>query len=278
MADGYVGGWRRDREDWTAMQQWMQPEENILAMRGTYQEVSFDPRDLMQTAVIENQGQQGACQGHDLSSCLEWIHALQTGSMSVQLSRAYAYYETQRIDGIRGDNGSTISGGVKLAMSQGVPEESKWPYPSRYNNRRPGFFDDVLENAARYKIAESYKLTSYQSVRTWLGSGQGAISIGIRWGSGMSTPVLESFSAGGGGHAIALLCLSEREGSNGEPYVWMMNSWGARWGNKGWSEWSPDAIRQMMNHQFTVAIGMSDMPAVKPRTFDVDDWKTALEA
>jgi hypothetical protein len=94
----------------------------------------------------------------------------------------------------------------------------------------------------------------------------------------MSRAVVESFPGGGGGHAIALLSLSERKDNDGRPYVWMCNSWGANWGNNGWSEWAPKAIEQMCRHRYTVPIGVSDMPNAKPREFTLDDWKRKLKA
>jgi hypothetical protein len=92
-------------------------DEPVLAMRGSYEEVSIDPRQFMK---VENQGSVGSCQGHSISSCVEWCYAIATGGEKLQLSRAYGYYETQRLDGITGDRGSTIEGGVKLATQYGI--------------------------------------------------------------------------------------------------------------------------------------------------------------
>lgn len=249
---------------------------SLLAMAGTYEEIRLDPRELIK---VENQSNQGACQGHDLSSCLEWCGTIATGGKFVQLSRAMAYYETQRIDGIRGDNGSTISGGVKLALETGICEESLWKYPSSYNNARPADYQAVLTNAAQYKAGRAIKITTYDQYRIFLGSGQGGISNGIAWGNSMNRAVVESFSPGGGGHAIAALCLSERVDSKNRPYAWILNSWDVTFGSRehpGWMEWSPTAIEQMLSHQWTEMIGISDMPAQNPRKFGLDDWKKGL--
>lgn len=272
MTDGYIGGWLIDEEDLEYLAS-LPDDTPVLAMRG-YKEVTVDPRDVLK---IENQSSQGACQGHAISSVCEWCYILATGNPDLQLSRAMGYYETQRIDGINGDRGSTISGGVKLATNTGICEETLWPYPSRYDNDRPNAWNDVVANASQYKIQSSYRLKSYDAIRTFLGSGQGGVSIGISWGNSMSKSVVDSFKAGGGGHAIGLFSLSDRKDANGSPWVWMMNSWGSNWGNRGWSEWSPRAVDQMMVHRFTVAIGLSDMPGVAPREFDLDDWKKELK-
>jgi len=270
---GHIGGWLREQEDNEYLDS-LPSEAAVLAMRGTYNEVKVDPRAVMK---IENQGSVGSCQGHDLSSCVELCYYIATGDLTRQLSRAYAYYETQRIDGINGDRGSTISGGIKLATTKGIPEESLWKYTGRYENGRPSNWSEVEASAALHKIGQSYKMSTYDGVRTFLGSGQGGISIGISWGGEVDRPIVNSFSGtGGGGHAIALLGLSERADSSGRPYVWMLNSWGSNWGNKGWAEWSPAAIEQMLRHRYTACFGLSDMPNVKPREYTLDNLKKDL--
>lgn len=270
---GHIGGWLHDEEDVKYLDA-LPNESAVLAMRGTYDEVKVDPRAVMK---IENQGSVGSCQGHALSSCVELCYYIATGDLTRQLSRQYAYVETQRIDGISGDRGSTISGGIKLATSKGIPEESLWKYSGRYENRRPSNWSEIETNAAQHKIGQSYKMSSYDGVRTFLGSGQGGISIGISWSGEVDRPVVNSFSgAGGGGHAIALLALSERLDSSQRPFIWMLNSWGANWGNKGWAEWAPAAVEQMLRHRYTACFGLSDMPNVKPREYTLTDLKKDL--
>jgi hypothetical protein len=270
---GHIGGWIQEREDKNFLDS-LPGESAVLAMRGTYNEVKIDPRAVMH---IENQGQVGACQGHALSSVCELCYYIATGDVKLQLSRQYAYIETQRIDGISGDNGSTISGGIKLATTKGIPREELWKYPGRYDNRRPSNWSEIETDAANYRIGQSYQMTTYDGVRTFLGSGQGGISIGISWGSEVDRPIVESFSGrGSGGHAISLLALSDRSDSSGRPYVWMMNSWGQSWGQKGWAEWSPNAVESMLRNSATACFGMSDMPNVKPREYTLDNLKKDL--
>lgn len=273
MTDPRVGFWLHDDED-TEFLKSLPNESRVLAMRGTYSEVRVDPRKVMK---VENQGSVGSCQGHALSSVCELCYYIATGDLTRQLSRQYAYVETQRIDGISGDRGSTISGGIKLATTKGLPEESFWTYSGRYETRRPSNWLEVETNAAQHKIGQAYQMQTYDGVRTFLGSGQGGISIGISWGGEVDRAIVNSFSgAGGGGHAIALLALSERLDVSGRPYVWMLNSWGSNWGNGGWSEWAPNAVEQMLRHQYTAAFGLSDMPNVTPREYTLDDLKKDL--
>tara|TARA_R110000868_G_scaffold256598_1_gene513401 strand:- start:273 stop:1103 length:831 start_codon:yes stop_codon:yes gene_type:complete len=267
------GGWRIDLENFGALNR-LQGDKIVLAMRGQYKEVAFDPRQVMR---VEQQGQQGACAGHSLSSNTEWVHIIATGDPSLQLSRAMGYYETQRIDGINGDSGSTIEGGVQLATTVGICREQLWTYPSGYNNRRPADYSAVIADAAQFKIATTINLKSYDAIRTFLGSGQGGVHLGITWNSSVDRDVVESYSAsGGGGHSIGLYSLSDRKDSQGRPYCWMMNSWGASWQGDGWAEWSPRAIEQMLQARWSVFVGLSDMPGVRPRTYALEQLKKDL--
>lgn len=248
--------------------------DEIMALCGTYKEQTLDPRKLIR---IENQKSMSSCAGHSLSSNLEWIYCVATGGQTIQLSRMAGYILAQDLAGIRTDSGSMISDGVKVALTTGLPEESLWNYPASYNRTKPQ--NDWKQNAEKYKIARAIQIKSFDQWRTWLGSGVGSIHTGISWGSYMERAVVDNFSPGRGGHSVAALCLSERKDSNGDPYSFIANSWSESFGSReypGWQEWAPTAIKQMLQHQFTVFVGLSDMPAIKPRTFTFADMKNEV--
>lgn len=265
-------GYLIDKEDDTFLSS-LSGEEQVLSLMGTFKAVTLDPRELIR---VENQAQMGSCAGHSLSSNLEWIYCIQTGGEVIQLSRMQAYIMAQEIDNIRSDAGSTISAGTKLATTFGLAEESLWPYPSRYTRQRPDNWEQVKLSSAEHKITNAVRITSYDAWKTWLGAGLGGIHTGISWGSSMNRKVVESFSPGGGGHSVAGLCLSDRVDTNGDNYSWIKNSWSESFGHKGWQEWSPNAIRQMLRHRSTVFVGLSDMPAIKPREISLDQIKKKL--
>ena len=251
-------------------------ETNVLAMRGTYNEVRLDVRSL---AIVENQGGQGACAGHSLSSVMEWIYVVLHGEAKwFQLSRAMGYYEAQKLSNIRGDRGSTISAGVKLAIDTGLCREELWRYPRSYSPARPSDYSAVLADAKNYTVGSSTQITSYDGYRTFLGAGLGGIHQGIGWNSTVNRKLVDSYSSGGrdGGHSICALCLSTRVDSNGDPYAWILNSWANTWGQNGWAEWSPTAIKQMLRYQNTTFVGLSDMPNMQPREYTLDDMKNDL--
>lgn len=264
--------WEYSKED-TEFLDSLPGEDACMLMRGDYVEQSVDPRTIL---VVENQSSVGSCAGHSLSTNGEFIHWIVTGQ-TIQLSRAMAYYETQRIDGIRGDSGSTISGGIKLATSTGICREELWTYSGRYDNRRPSNYDAVLQDAANYKFGNAVRLKTYDGVRTWLGSGQGGIHTGLAWSSALGVAVVENYVAGRGGHSQAWISLSERKDRSGRPYVWVLGSYGKNFANKGWQEWSPSAIERSLQYSGTVLVGVSDMPNVQPREYTVQDWQEAIK-
>jgi hypothetical protein len=245
--------------------------DDVLQLVGSYEEQSLDPRQLIR---IESQLRMGSCAGHSLSSNLEWIYCIATRGQIVQLSRMAGYILAQDVSNIRTDSGSTVTAGVQVALQKGLPEEKFWPYPSSYNRTKPN--NDWQKNAEQYRIARAVEITSWEQWKTWLGSGQGGIHTGISWGNSMNRAVVDSFVPGGGGHSVAALCLSERKDAAGEPYSWIANSWSESFGNKGWQEWSPTAVRQMLRHQFTTFVGLSDMPAVKVRELSIEEWRKGL--
>jgi hypothetical protein len=245
--------------------------EDVLQLVDSYREQSLDPRQLIR---VESQGQMGSCAGHSLSSNLEWIYCIATQGKIVQLSRMAGYILAQEKDGITSDAGSTIGAGVKVAQEIGLPREEFWAYPRSYSRQKPA--NNWRDDAANHKIAKAVRITSFEQWQTWLGSGQGGIHTGISWGSSMNRAVVETFSAGGGGHSVAALCLSDRKDARGDRYSWIANSWSESFGSKGWQEWSPTAIKQMLQHRFTHFVGLSDMPNVKPREYTLETLKKDL--
>ena len=266
--------WAVDYEDWGYLDAIpdLPAEQRYLAQSEGTQ--TLDPRKVLKT---ENQGRMGSCRGHSGSTGVEWLRTLATREIGVQLSRMMMYVETQRIDGITSDRGSTIAGGVKLLESVGLCREELWPYPSRYTQQRPSNWQAILDNAAPHRIGRKSRMRSYEDCAAWAGTGQGYIDIGIPWRQEYSAPVVETYRGGGGGfHAVSLFTLSDRKDNRGRNYIWMLNSHGLSSGNQGWSEYSPAFIDGCFTHSGTVMIGISDLPHMEPRKFDLEQWQKGL--
>jgi len=236
-----------------------------------------DPRPIL---VTEDQGSMGSCQGHALSTCMEWCHYVATGGHYLQLSRLFAYLGTQKLDGIVGDNGSTISGGAKLAKNYGCCTEQLLPYPSPVQYPPGGYRslpDATWDQAQKFKLATAQVIEEESRVKTWLAAGAGLVEIGIAWGAAMtpnSKGIISSFRPGGGGHAVVIggyLPEAAVGVSNPDGFYYLLhNSWSKRWGMSGWAYVTPSAVRQMLESRFTVFVGLSDMLDVKPRTIDFE--------
>lgn len=257
----------------------LQDTSVAMAMRGGFEVPDeIDPRSFIR---VEDQRQIGSCQGNAITSVMEYLERVATSpamefdgestrtydklrayldSPGTQLSRWWAYRMTQERDGITGDNGSTIAGGVDMASEDGVPPESLCPYPSsgRYESGFVPSREASLE-APKRKIQSHTVLETYQQVFDYIATGQGAVTFGCSWGVEPVNGIINRFDAGGGGHANAFLGFSKRMDSKGRKFLWDCNSWGTQWGNGGWAEWSPDAVDAMLRHPYSVAVGCSDM-------------------
>lgn len=243
---------------------------------GTFAEPErVDTRPIL---ITEDQGSMGSCQGHALSTCMEWCHYVATGGEYKQLSRLFAYLGSQKQDNIVGDNGSTLHGGAKLATDYGVCAETIYPYPDpvRYPG---GGYRNIPETAWQAALVHKLKtvqwITEEPQVKTWLAAGAGLVEIGIAWGQAMTPDArgcITSFRAGGGGHAVVIggyVPDAAAGVASGEGYWYLLhNSWSRRWGMQGWAYVAPRAVRQMLEHRFTTFVGLSDMEAVKPRSVD----------
>ena len=161
----------------------------------------------------ENQGSIGSCQGHDLSSVLERLALV--NKKKVQLSEIFAYLGTQKIDGLIGsDDGSTISGGGKLATTVGVCLEELTGYPSSYpgSTARAKILSKAnYEAAAEYKAKSIWRCSEDQDETLDFIGGGGGLSFGIKWYSGLipKDRIVKKFSPGSnrilGGHAMCVL-------------------------------------------------------------------------
>ena len=219
--------------------------------------------DLTGVLPIEYQGGVPSCQGHDLSTCLEVCGYHQTGEMR-QLSRAYAYYGTQSIDGLLGQRGpgSTISGVVKLATKYGICPEEAWPYREVYDPNPPGGWDAVQKAAAPFKIRSHTQIRSYDDAKTFLGAKLGAITIGIIWNGYCAAAdgyIYDYREVGEEGHAVCVCGYLDEVDADGRKTLVIANSHGRRYGRNGFAFVKPRAFDRMIAGQFTVAFGLSDL-------------------
>ena len=253
VIDVQTGGWAYESEDRDALA----ASRRIIPYEAIPEATLPETIGRAAFVYVEDQSNQGSCQGNALSTGIECCRTVHGGTLS-QLSRQAAYVLSQKIDGISGDRGSTISAGIKLAMGDGICLESVWPYPSSYSARVPAGY----AAAAKYRIAGHSAVTSYDELLRHLTLG--TIHIGVMWSSGVDRgvanngAVLESWPAGGaGGHSIEAVGyrVTDYMGEplpGDQPYCEWVNSWSKRWGYDGRFLTSPRATEQMRTSKWAV--------------------------
>ncbi len=182
-------------------------------------------------------------------------------------------------DGIRGDNGSTINGGIKASQA----------YVARlialYRRLRSWrITQEMRQKAEKWKFARYTKLEDADAVFDWVGSGQG----GLDWGKVWPLPFVKgclvkglSRGARGGGHATAggtlikgktlkaLVPSLANEVTDDEWILQCMNSHSSSAQFRGFYFVTRQGCAEILAHPWTEAIGWSDMavPQVRPIDF-----------
>lgn len=200
--------------------------------------VDEDHSFVAQGLIVHN------CQGHALAQVFSICYFLATGRREA-FSRAAGYYLAQKRDGIRGDKGSTLSGGQWVATQHGMCLESDWPYPSRYNPGMP----PSAQNKFLFKLQTTKPFKDLESMLQWLDEGL-PIQIGLTWNNSCDQEVVDNYNGNsGGGHSTVFW----QRRANKNVVNW--NSWGRRWAGDGVHEWTPESIKRALASRWTVFIG-----------------------
>lgn len=249
-----INGWRTDLENFDALnsigddyRDWQD------AVAGLYSAPPVLNRRWLRT---ENQGQQGSCQGQASCEVGEVCFSIANAGKVTQFSAQWAYIESQRNDGLIGqDQGSTLYGGAKVLQQLGCCPENVWPYTGKYHLESPQGRKACLTAAAPFKVKTVVRLRSYQQIFDWLAGGLGSVWVGRRVGWN-------------GGHATHLAGYTARKDAKGRNFLDEHNSWGATWGDQGWKERSPDEVTSWFSDRYTVVLGASDMSSLAVRPVD----------
>jgi len=260
---GIKWGWRDDLEN----REELHRTASAMPMLGDVEIPDVvDPREVMVATgwLPRNQGNEGSCAGNSLATNVEFCYCVATNGIWHRFSSDFLYYYAQKLDGITGDNGSTIDGGVRTVKGHGPVTEELYLSTGRYDPRP--FTRDMLQNGSIHKLFHHVLITTYEEARQWLGSGLGAIHTGQSWKRSLNSDVVDSYSGASiGGHSVAIVGYSDRKDTNGDQYLIMANSWGTEFGNQGFAEWSPTCVNQILQSRNTEWVGLSDMYEMTPR-------------
>lgn len=206
----------------------------------------------------EHQRNMSSCQGNGLTTMIENLVWMATGRI-FQLSRMFAYIRTQMKDGIRDDSGSSLTGGIWVAMNEGLPLEKYHPYPPSYTRNIPR---EAEEHAPNCKLVEAKRLPTYEAIVDWLRQPNTSCYAGMGWNGNMGFQAMkgrkrvETFRPSGrGGHAIAFPQIVPETFDESEPDIDLHNSHGEGWGDGGCAAVSPRAIREMLDEPRTRMFG-----------------------
>jgi C1A family cysteine protease len=186
---------------------------------------------------VLDQGELGSCTANAIANAFRFDEMKQKVAKPLAPSRLFIYYNERSMEGtVQSDSGAQIRDGIKSIAKLGVCPESEWPYDIAKFTRKPP--------AKAYKDALKHQALSYQRVVQTLGQMKGCLAAGYPFVFGFS--VYESFESQAvakngvvpmpgpkekslGGHAVLAVGYDDAKQN-----VTVMNSWSAKWGDKGY--------------------------------------------
>jgi C1A family cysteine protease len=185
---------------------------------------------------VLDQGELGSCTANAIANAFRFDEMKQKVAKPMAPSRLFIYYNERAMEGtIHSDAGAQIRDGIKSVVKQGVCPETEWPYDIAKFAQKPP--------AKAFKDALKHQALSYQRLIQSLSQMKGCLAAGYPFVFGFS--VYESFESQSvaktgkvpipgptekslGGHAVLAVGYDDAD-----QHVTVMNSWSAKWGDKG---------------------------------------------
>ena len=148
----------------------------------------------------------------------------------------------------------------------GAVLESEFPYWSESERFETELPLHLLKLAKSHRVQSVARATTGEEVIQRLGAGIGATVFGMYWSSEMSQyrgGVLDRVPGGRnlGGHAV---CAVDYEQAKG--IIWVANSHGEQWGDRGWFAVTVDTMTQLLSQPFG-AYTVSGVMGFAPRQY-----------
>jgi hypothetical protein len=186
---------------------------------------------------VEDQGALGSCTANALVGAVEYLSAREDGTR-IDLSRLFVYFHQRLWDGwVREDIGASVSDGVRVLATVGVPTERSWPYQRSLFAVQPP--EPLYGEAARYRIADWWSVpVEVDAMRACLAGGFPIV---------FGTRVTESFMRAPPSGLIAMPGANDRDDARHGRHALLIvgyddrsrlfvvrNSWGQDWGDLGY--------------------------------------------
>lgn len=185
---------------------------------------------------VYDQGQLGSCTANAISAGIEFDRMKQKLPKFTP-SRLFIYYNERAMEGtVKSDSGAQIRDGIKSVSKQGVCPEPDWPYVISKFDQKP--------SAKAYKDGVLDRAVSYQRLIQNLSQLKGCLASGYPFVFGFSVYTsFESPAVAKSGHATLPASGEQLVGGHAvmgvgysDAHQWFLvrNSWGSRWGMKGY--------------------------------------------
>lgn len=192
---------------------------------------------------ILDQGKEGACTGFGLATVANYLlrsRPLEAADPPPPVSPRMIYEMARRYDEWTGEDysGSSARGAVKGWFKHGICSEEHWRYDPKDAH---GFLDSTREDDARKRPLGAYFRVNHQDL---VAMHSAIAQVGVLYATGSvhqgwldvgedGLIRYKSSAAPLGGHAFAIVAYNERG-------MWIQNSWGDDWGDKGFGFLSYD--------------------------------------
>jgi C1A family cysteine protease len=192
--------------------------------------------DLRQyCSSIEDQGKLGSCTGNAIAGAIELLHKRQ--SRTLDISRLFIYYYERKFIGtVNYDSGAYIRDGIKACYTYGAPTENLWPYNISKFKMQP--HKTAIVDALKRKVTSYQRALDFNQVIDSITSGY-PVTIGFNVYSSFDSPAVAKTGIMPypnvnkerllGGHAVLIVGYNKTNNT----FI-VRNSWGTRWGDKGY--------------------------------------------
>lgn len=228
---------------------------SVAELRNIYLQLPSKVDHTAKMSPVKNQKRLGSCVGFAVTAMKEWqeqkehLEELEAGKKykrkeeHYDLSEAWVYWNSKKIDPWPGEEGTSIRYAMKVLNKIGVPTEKAWPY-NDIDFGRPQSWATMV---ARWSLIKSYwRVTSLSELKTSLTKSPVPIGIGcyeeiFYVGSNGIIPYPANASMCYGGHAVCAVGYDDNKG-----LVKFKNSWSPYWGEKGYGYVDYNYIRDFM--------------------------------